>query len=131
MTKRRVRAFATIRAGHAPIKCAWLSSRQGEDEEADGFYSAYPGVLAVQGNLSVHVGAETFVHELLHVAMEMAGIDDDSIPETEEALVKALTKPISSLVAHNPAMAHWLVDAFSSKEKTIVAEWNAAKKRRK
>lgn len=130
MSKRIQRPFATIKAGHVPVRCVWLSEQDSDNEEADGFFAVYESVLAAKGGLKPALGAEVLVHELLHVIASMAGINDNSMPEDEEEMVTRLTSAASSLVAHNQEAAHWLVDAFHSSEPTIRGAW-AKRKRRK
>lgn len=124
------RPFTTIKAGSDKVRCVWMTGDERDDAEADGYYSSYKGLLGIWEEQRPEVGADTIVHEVLHIATEMVGIDDANMPKTEEELVSRLGKALSALIASNPVTAGWIPSAFHSKEPTIRKAWETRKKRR-
>lgn len=119
--------FADLKVGYALYRLYWRNLDHANKSRSLG--GCHPDKLQIEfyDGLPPSRGASVILHEIEHAVNDLAGIDDGSIPKTEEHLTETQASAWSCVMADNPTLMHWLIDAFHSEASTIREAWEGRK----
>lgn len=98
-----------LRIGHLAYRVR-VDRQRCEDEESEAVSSGNLAQILVRGDRPHLCEAESLLHEVLHQALFVAGVDNrDDARVEEERLVRAMTGPLLGALRDNPDLVAYLL----------------------
>ena len=119
--------FTALKVGYAIYRLSWRSRDFTEQARFNGFCHSDRLLIDFFEGMPPSRGAAVILHEIVHAAHDLAGINDGVIPTTEEHLTEIQSSALSTVLADNAEFMHWLIDAFHSDASTIREAWEKRK----
>lgn len=107
---------STVRIGYKDVRIKYVRPdfKKWEMTDCFGEYDYRQNVIQIQHDLCGQEMANTIVHEIMHAAVQVAGLNQEKAPlekpEFEEAVVNQLTNVMMGVFRDNP----WMIDMIKN-----------------
>jgi hypothetical protein len=111
-----------VRVGYKDIKIKYVRPEYKKWQMTDCFgeYDYRQNTITVQHDLCGQERANTIIHEIMHAAVQVAGLNQEKAPlekdEHEEAVVNQLTNVMMGVFRDNPWLVEMLKNDLDKKE---------------
>ena len=106
----------TVRIGYKDVRIKYVRPdfKKWEMTDCFGEYDYRQNVIQIQHDLCGQEMANTIIHEIMHAAVQVAGLNQEKAPlekpEFEEAVVNQLTNVMMGVFRDNP----WMIDMIKN-----------------
>tara|TARA_R110000868_G_scaffold68224_1_gene201743 strand:- start:1557 stop:1967 length:411 start_codon:yes stop_codon:yes gene_type:complete len=107
---------STVRIGYKDVRIKYVRPdfKKWEMTDCFGEYDYRQNVIQIQHDLCGQEMANTIIHEIMHAAVQVAGLNQEKAPlekpEFEEAVVNQLTNVMMGVFRDNP----WMIDMIKN-----------------
>ena len=111
-----------VRVGYKDIKIKYVRPEYKKWQMTDCFgeYDYRQNTITIQHDLCGQERANTIIHEIMHAAVQVAGLNQEKAPlekdEHEEAVVNQLTNVMMGVFRDNPWIVEMLKNDLDKKE---------------
>ena len=105
-----------VRIGYKDVKIKYVrpNCKKWEMTDCFGEYDYRQNVIQIQHDLCGQEMSNTIIHEIMHAAVQVAGLNQEKAPlekpEYEEAVVNQLTNVMMGVFRDNP----WIIDMLGN-----------------
>lgn len=99
----------TVNVGYQHFEIRVCGEVGGLSNRNRGAVSYHDHIISLDGSVILEDGAETLLHELLHIAWESGHLDAAVGHDTEEKVVGTLSKIMATIMHDNPDLFKWII----------------------